>query len=650
MEKPLQTINGLAAVFRARRMLSSGIIALGLLWCGATTVAQESAEPSPTTRQIDAPLLDISHARIAFDLAQDWVRQSNVDEPVPATAAGLHRVTGLLGVRLTLRWSGRTIGVGEAHRAVGDNPEASVELLPLLRMATDAALRRSDQSLQDAALRARLASPEPAEDQPALPPLQRYAHLFTLDLQLAHRGERVLLPPRARVDDLLQRFEPGLHGLRLWRDATRSAAWVWPASALAANQAPASAATSALTELGLDVMPTPDGGSPLLEPTLRADRFEVFHLAQLQPQQAPSVLTRGVPTRPVTPLPRAELEELARTLAVHLVERQRPDGSFAGTFEPSSDRWNPENAPLPEAALAALALGRFAVIMPENSRAVVNAHLRAASLLRDQLLRPGSDADASAAALLLLASSHGPLPTLTPSDRDALVAQLLKRRDDQGALPQAQLTGPTVAIILAALADQAQRTRDPQLLSSVTLAQDFLWTHTTPQRLTALLPWIAMTESALEQLDPQRPTRHLVLLRDAARELRDRQIPSGGYNLGPAQAMIPTADWRSAQVLAFQAYALRDENLSFGQDHAAWLVHCGHAARFLDYLTWRPSMGYYVRPDSPALGGLRLATWDNRVALGPTAMALWALTQLHQTLEVVRPRIFRAPIDSSTNK
>ena len=110
----------------------------------------------------------------------------------------------------------------------------------------------------------------------------------------------------------------------------------------------------------------------------------------------------------------------------------------------------------------------------------------------------------------------------------------------------------------------------------------------------------------------------------------------GGFQLyrGPAGSP-PNPNWTSASLLAFLAVAMRDPGITEDQDPFGWLLTASLGARFVAQLMMdRPSC-FYVRSLDDALDGVRLALWDNQLAIAPTAMSLLAMVELREAIEAL---------------
>ncbi len=323
-----------------------------------------------------APLLDWSHARRVFPYIEQCIRAGGVeDAPTPQPVW----VADLRGARVTIRWLGRTMGQGEARLPLlpsGPTPASTeagpvIDLVQTVRAATAAALVDLNQTLAARNDRASLR----ADDAAAFTPW-RIADLrpLNVDLQLAHRVEPIRLADDAPPDALFRAFAPGYHGLLSpaieggvdanGLASTASTSWVWPATALAMNQSPASQVRQLLDAVGTPALKLHEavgrvartGGMPI-------SRFEVIHLVRVDESQPPVNLVRGNVLLPPTSVTSQTLADMAQRMTAFLVHRQTNAGQMRGTYHPTSDQFDPAQAPIEDMALTAYVLARRAAMI-----------------------------------------------------------------------------------------------------------------------------------------------------------------------------------------------------------------------------------------------------------------------------------------------
>ena len=119
----------------------------------------------------------------------------------------------------------------------------------------------------------------------------------------------------------------------------------------------------------------------------------------------------------------------------------------------------------------------------------------------------------------------------------------------------------------------------------------------------------------------------------------------GGFELAAAPpGTPPNPDWRTAMLLQFLAISARTPGVSDGHNMLGWLLSAGLAGRFMGQLMLDDPGLYYTRSPDDARGGLRMALWDNREAVGPNALALLAVTDLRETIRVLEDRLDPASV------
>jgi hypothetical protein len=671
------------------RLINNGwgaVFVVGLL-CGHGVMAEPGAGwPNHPQASVGSglsegaravPLLDWSHAMLAHRVVEQWVAGGSVEGLVSTESI---RVAGVGGVRVTLRWSGLTLGHGDAivpghDRGMGGIDEVSGEaadLVPLVREATRRALLSVEEKLRGMGrLRASLSQVENGgvpsdEGEERLLGLSDVAGRLQVDLQVVRAARRVLIPDGAVVDEVYSRFSPGYHGLRLAvPGGTESAAWMWPATALAANMSPRSQMVRLLADLGVsprDLKNVGRAGGLVLE------RFETIHVVRPGEGLAVVRLERGHEAAVTEGLSGETLDRMADRLAGFLIRRVRSSGGMAGTYHPSTDRYDTQTATLSDTGMAAYALARRAGWLrggsemeprPEGAggphavlREVEQAVAQLVMRLCDELLggREGNQGkgDPAAMSLTLLALIESPKLVGMKAQRDAL-GELLQVVCEQrgwlgeggGELPVGDIDSHS-ALVAAALTGLYSQTQDASLGRLVSVLRDKVLQEIDGASSPSMekLPWLGMMGGGKGREDGVVEGGALI---GAMALLRPRQIivapelgPAdmvGGFNLSASwpDGVLQT-DWRSAQATAFWAMALRQTDRARGGGAVAELLDCSMAFQYLGRLMFDETACFYVRSHSDALGGVRRSLWDNRLDIAPTAMTLLAVTEFQQTL------------------
>lgn len=609
---------------------------------------------------IEAPLLDVSHAQRAYGLVETWL----ADSPEVPTRAEPIRVTGLLGVRLTLRSEGIVVGEGEAYRddvsATMGQPGPAVDLVALLDKATRQAKAGVLDSLADTRLRAVLEGRSVPESKQLR--VTDVSGQIVVDLELGYALESLAVPAGADADTVFTRFAPCYHGLGFVNGQTGVWSWVWPGEASARNISPGSQLVLGLKRLGFERSAV----SELARPGgIGMARFKTIHMVRPSAGVDPLRLVRSGSDLPKYAVSDRELASMSDRLIEHLYNRITTTHEVRGTYLPTSGRYDPPVAPDDQAALVCYAIMHHARYIyqarpNDNSPAIYVRRVRqVASAITGRVLRAGEEADPRVVALMLLTELETPVADADPQARDRLGA-LLMRLVHADADPDgvgAGLNEGELALSAAALATLFDRTRDPAAGKSVRALIGRLWGPDDKTPNLSALPWLVLAQeragALLAEADPFGASRtELSSHRDAIAQVIDRlcqrqviEKPAlgpddvlGGYVLTPGPAgSPPNPDWRNVQPLMFLAIALRDGEVTAGRDKLGWLLSAGYAARFVGQLMMDEAACYYVRDRVSARGGVRMAPWDNRLALAPSAMSLIALTELQTTLLTFRP-------------
>jgi len=565
---------------------------LAAVWTALLTVAWAVSVNSPARAQGGEgwPPVGEGHARAAQRLVEQWVQRGGV----PGQRAPAIRVTDLVGVRITLRSAGITLGDGTAFRpdlvaalrsapvAVAGKPLPATDLVSLLERATSRAFTDVMERLEDRALEARVRAAAGGGDDGG---------------------------PPSQV-------------LRVLRAAGQDAADPEP--------------------LGRP------GGVPLY-------RFDALHVVRPRAAMAPVVLVRGGQLLPGRFVGQQMLAGMSERMARNLLGRFIGGQRVRGPYHPAGDRFDPELADEQEAALASLALMRYAREARKRGRVdpllgrFEDAAAGVVNRLAGRLLTPDDLEDPVIGGLALLAMLDAPAAAFEPALRDRLAAQLADPSD-----PDAEPRPPAwEAVVAAALAGRYAQSRDAVLGARVAEVLAALWERGEGRFDVFALPWALeahgqasapLIEDGL--LEPDVAAARgagLAALLDLveAKQVIDR--PSlgpddvmGGIVLRAApEGSPPAPTWHTAHVVRFLALALRDHHAVPAKRRPGVMVTASAAARFLGQLMIdEPSCFGIPNPDQ-ALGGIRLALFDNTLNVAPTAVTLLAVTELSATLHAM---------------
>lgn len=626
-----------------------------------------AAQSSPA---IEHPRIDWADALRTHRHVEDWLREAMSDAHGGDVEPMLrHDVSGLI---VTLRMHGLVVGQGQwtVDLSLADPPAGVGEFGEAVDLATGAR-QAALQAL--GGLRQRIAADFPERNAP--PPAddalgqgrdsaiqERLAAMvpqLTVDLQIARRLERVSIPVTALEDGVLQHFAAGYHGLVLLRqhveDRTASA-WLWPGEALARNFPPRVQVVSLVVKLDLKpgaVAAVGRTGGPALY------RFEVIHVVRPGVDEPVTRLTRGNVPVLAESVSLRTLEAMALRLSDFLVRRQNPGGPMAGSYEPTSDRFDPPEASLVDQALAAYALARWLQLDTADAArrlATQQAVDVATQFLGRQLLLSN---DLPAMALTIAALVEAPHLADKKALRDDLADRLRRRQNEDGsfrvaaATDAAPLRKPEQTLVFWSLVRLYEQTRDAQTAAAIMAAATHL-AETGPVSDLSQLPWMALAKLRLEQLraagaEQVGQLADRIDLTSAAGPLLLKQVRRQP-ELGPADVVggfdltserfspgPPEPDWRTAHALLFLATSLRNTAMlnraALGLSDVELTMRCSLAARFLAQLMFDEPACYYVRSRGDVLGGVRQNLWQNQVGIAPAAMTLLAVSELQQMLE-----------------
>ncbi|MBI1337491.1 MAG: hypothetical protein GC164_11070 [Phycisphaera sp.] len=620
--------------------------------------------------QLKAPLPDASHVRWCFD---------RVESAVSDVAAGRERevdghtqqVTGVVGVRVTLRWLGMTLATGDAWLSepivMSGLP---TDLGALTESALASALKQLNAAARESELRGAERTGQPVSLESVEARVRSLASSTLVDVQLAYNLQALPRPPAGMGLDGLEKqlmvagspYAHGLVALRQQEGSPLLRAVVWPGSALAMNQSLMGQWAGMLHDVGYAATALQDPNQGVWQdPSLWLGRFDTLQRVRPAQDLPATQLVRGNVLLPPVALDLPTVDWLIRHVADHLLALVREDGSLVGTFHPTSDTFDPVTAPDADAALWLYAVARRInqlkadATQPGNLQRFIDAYTRVSKTLEKRRLALDAQPEPATDALLLLASLESPLGAAPQQRVETLTARLLALRDNESQFTDhgQPIGSPTQAIILAALAKAYERSRDEKLWFTLGESLDKLWASTAPGQRVSQLPWIAMAHFTVARLDPGTSdtmhklyTQRSLELRSLSEALLAKQVRPpltaeqgstdvvGGVDLQPvAGSSMPWPDWNTARFVWLWATLLQQPGVIPFDDRVTCLLGAGLGARFLAQLTYDAPSCFYVRNTPLALGGVRSALWDNRLTLSPSAMTLLALIDLQHAIE-----------------
>lgn len=609
-------------------------------------------------------------------MVEDWVKRGGV----PGQRAEALPVGGVLGVRVTLRLDGVTLG--EGTRVRGDLAAAlpvdggaewlrlpALDLVSLVEPATAEALDGALEAVQRRNLEARIRAAGTGDASRARGRVTA-AELgpeLEVDLQIALRPQRIVLAADDADDLLYARFAPGFHGLLTLPTPggggpAAAETPVWPATALAQNASPRRQVVRLLTRSGLAA----DDATKLGRPDgLPLGRFEVIHLVRPMRDLPVMRLIRGGQELPSRFVNRQTLIDMSDRIGFHLYGRFIGNGRVRGPYLPARGVYQPAFAEDREAALASYTLARFAQRKREdgNNDKFFDAYFDAAQRTVEQvvghLLAPDTEPDAVTAAFCLLTILETPAGQFDPA-LEPRVGQMLRNLFNENGLllaaadqPDRVLPPASAAAVLAAMARWYDQTRDPETAQQLARGFEALWQQTDGRFDVNALPWITLAHvlsrgwlvdaNLVEPAVVEQRGADLAEMIQLVGELQVVERPQlgptdvmGGILLVPApEGSPPNPAWQTASLLSFLATALRDEQIVPPLQRPGTLVTASATARFMGQLMIDETACFGIRSPPEALGGIRLSLWDNALDIAPSAITLMALLEMRDTLDVL---------------
>jgi hypothetical protein len=264
-----------------------------------------------------------------------------------------------------------------------------------------------------------------------------------------------------------------------------------------------------------------------------------------------------------------------------------------------------------------------------------------------------------AVALMMMAVMEAPHLADRKPLRDRLAAILLRLQNDKGlfllspAEDAQPLNTAAQSLMFAAMATLYEQTRDATIGQSAAGVQDAAWKRVADDQSFSAMPWLLIGESKLRGIDnPPQITQgmpaaqRIAIAKQMAQLALMHQINAapqaelcpddvvGGFDFTApivGSDTVPAPDWRSAEVLAFLAQALRDPDMVAQAEQLEGLLRCSLAGRFIAQLMFDEPSCYYVRGPGDAIGAVRAALDNNRLEVSATALTLLAATELQQT-------------------
>ncbi|MBA4119611.1 MAG: hypothetical protein C0513_02785 [Isosphaera sp.] len=605
---------------------------------GAAALCEQRAGEPGGGSQLEPPSPE--QTLRAFGIVRGWLDQWAVPEPVPE-GLGLPACEA---AAVELRLGGRVLGRGEW---VVSEPGAGP----------------SDRAVWEAAQRAVAQAGERVPrgaDNEALAGLGRR---LTLSLELG--GGLVPIAPRTR-GDVDAAVAPGLEGLAVRASGAVAGAGgtggaggerggatlaQFPARMLAENATPAEVyGTLVSVATGSAALALSEPGELSARHGVRAFRFRVSHAAQGEPGGPGRFVYRGGRVIPPTEVDSvAELRQMADAMARFLIGRAGvPGGAGLGAYRPWDGGADPPSAGGSEAALAALALGRYAQSVAgaggrAQSRAAVAELLGGLASVGAGERAPWDD---PATAALVVLVPAGALPVGDEPVAD-LVERCRRRVIESAGAGEAPagvpepLRGLLAAAVLSVAAGAPEGQRRALRDSAQGLVRATL-SGTPPAALVTQMPWLGWAELAASGPGQEPPSaaglrrmrslvhEHTLTARDAGPDGDDLV---GGVVFTASRAALPS--WQFTRPLTFVATMLGDARLTPAQERPAELVRLLGLMRFLRQLQADAAHAWMHADPAGAHGGVRVSLWDQRMPIEATAMSLLATAEALQSIAAI---------------
>ncbi|MBX3388780.1 MAG: hypothetical protein KF691_04935 [Phycisphaeraceae bacterium] len=360
-------------------------------------------------------------------------------------------------------------------------------------------------------------------------------------------------------------------------------------------------------------------------------RFEVSHLAQITPVDAPVFLYRQGRVIPEREVSAASMKIWAEGLTTHLLSRVSVHDKGAlvsGLYSPISGACV-ARADVAEEAMIGLALARAAdggvlgADVSKRARDSARAIVRDLAV-RDQPNRRIETSSVASAAFLLT------IQALASDEPETKEAQSAARKEVKNVL-EGPVRSPSVTAIAAWAAAGVESSQDMAALAKQGVTA--IYRAVPVEKLATAMPWIVLAVRATEPSGPIASSAVLDQWRDLAYKFvmkaqdagPDGEDLVGGIVFTGSRAPLPSA--QSLRVIAGLAAMLNDERLTPALARSTEIVRLVPSLRFVRQMMGDEYNGTMFVDPLRAEWGVRNSMWDQRMSGEASALALMAICQ-----------------------
>lgn len=659
----IATLSAVGSVPRATENIQAGGAALRAVSPGlAETLrsvlrlhsrSESGRKPAETARRAVPPMAgpgeppSPAETMRAYRMVDQWVRAWGVPEQVDGGGVGSPAIGG---ASVLLRLDGEVVGRGARLVESGETISGN----EAIRQAVSAAINEAERKakVDNDALRAEK--------------VRSIAERVLISLELA--GPLIPIDVQS-YDQAEQELSPGLDGVavRIGEHTASS----FPGTMLSTNT---------MIRLGLSRAASQAGGDPKMgldEPKdliekhgAKLYRFRVSHLAQTTRGAAPIFLLRGARIVDQADLTTGELREMADRIAEHLLTLAWPGDEaygMSGGYDPANDRNDARFAGPIEQLTAAYALRRYAqsgMLPPARSlelRGFSDRILRDLKKIEPGELVPWEDPVASALWIVVASldpvNAAGAQRTAYPDECKRIVLTSFHSLVGYAQnIPPAAKGLVALSLVELAAQEKAGGMRDEAIVLAEAAVRRVYQDTPEGQRVSTM-PWLGWAELRLGQVKGEGAGDDVpaaVALRQMRQTVWDHQISPladvaseskgglpdvvGGVTFGPVVVGGGGVNWQTAQAIAFLPAMLADARLTPAAERPLEIAKLLASLRYLRQLQADGTTEWMFGNRTRSLGGIRAATWDQRMPTDASSMTLLAVSEMLRVLEKLSRR------------